>query len=174
MTSEHERAARPEDLARLVVERVKAGDADGLAALYEPDAVLGYPADQPTVGREAIRAVYEKIIAAGAPFKLEAALPTLYFGDIALTATRPADGAGRQSQGCAPSARRDLASDHRPARGGRLASGLRAGHHDGQPAGAADMPPAPGCRRNDIADMTTSMINFYGEVMGHFRSRPAS
>lgn len=98
MTSERERAAQPEDLARLVVERVKAGDADGLAALYEPDAVLGYPADQPTVGREAIRAVYQKIIAAGAPFKLEEALPTLYFGDIALTATRPADGAGARSQ----------------------------------------------------------------------------
>jgi uncharacterized protein (TIGR02246 family) len=97
-TSERELAAEPEDLARLVVECVQAGDAEGVAALYEPDAVLGYPAGQTTVGREAIRAVYQEMITAGAPFQLEEALVTLRIGDIALTATRPADGAGSRSQ----------------------------------------------------------------------------
>lgn len=97
-TSEREPAAEPEDLARLVVERFQAGDAEGLAALYEPDAVLGYPAGQATVGREAIRAVYEELIKAGIPFQLEEALVTLRIGDLALTATRLADGAAFRSQ----------------------------------------------------------------------------
>jgi ketosteroid isomerase-like protein len=39
-------AAKPEDVTRLIVERLNAGDASGVAALYEPDAVLAYPADQ--------------------------------------------------------------------------------------------------------------------------------
>jgi hypothetical protein len=42
MTSQRERATWPEDLARLFVERRRAGDAEGLAELYQPDAVLGF------------------------------------------------------------------------------------------------------------------------------------
>lgn len=43
MTDQRERAATPEDLTRLYVERANAGDADGMADLYEPDAVVAYP-----------------------------------------------------------------------------------------------------------------------------------
>ena len=32
-----QRAHEPEDITRLLVERIKAGDAEGVAALYEPD-----------------------------------------------------------------------------------------------------------------------------------------
>jgi len=60
MTTDHEGATSPEDLARLFVERANANDADGIAALYEPDAVLGFPAGETTVGRDAIRALFEK------------------------------------------------------------------------------------------------------------------
>jgi uncharacterized protein (TIGR02246 family) len=80
------------------VERANAGDAEGLAALYEPDAVLGYPPGQVTVGREAIRAVYERLLAQVPHFEPEEALPTLRYGDLALTATRPADAAGARAQ----------------------------------------------------------------------------
>ena len=45
------KAMRPEDVTRLVAERLNAGDAAGAAALYEPEAVLAYPADRPTTGR---------------------------------------------------------------------------------------------------------------------------
>ena len=45
------RAMQPEDVTRLVAERLNAGDAAGVAALYEPQAVLAYPADRPTTGR---------------------------------------------------------------------------------------------------------------------------
>ena len=41
------RAMKPEDVTRLVAERLNAGDAAGVAALYEPEAVLAYPADRP-------------------------------------------------------------------------------------------------------------------------------
>lgn|SRR5512146_2226557 len=98
MAERRERAMTPEDLARLVVERVNAGDAEGVAELYERDAVLGFPPGQVTVGREAIRAVYARLIAAGARFGAEEPLPTLRCGDLALTSTRPADAAGARAQ----------------------------------------------------------------------------
>ena len=62
MTS-HEKAMRPEDITRLFVERSNAGDAAGVAALYERDAVMAYPPGSQTVGRAAIRALWEKVLA---------------------------------------------------------------------------------------------------------------
>lgn len=44
-----ERALEPKDITRLLVERVKAGDAEGVAALYEPDAILAFPPGKTTV-----------------------------------------------------------------------------------------------------------------------------
>ena len=49
-----EKALVPEDLTRLFVECANARDADGIAALYEEDAVMAYPPGSQTVGREAI------------------------------------------------------------------------------------------------------------------------
>jgi uncharacterized protein (TIGR02246 family) len=96
--TERERAAQPEDLAQLFVQRANDRDAEGLAELYEPDAVLGFPPGHETVGRAAIRAVLEQMLAAAPEFKLEEPLPTLRFGDLALTSTRPADGTGGRVQ----------------------------------------------------------------------------
>ena len=56
-------ARKPEDLTRLFVERANARDAAGVAALYEQDAVMAYPPGDVTVGREAIHALWEKILA---------------------------------------------------------------------------------------------------------------
>ena len=55
MTDHIEKAHAPEDLTRLFVQRANAGDAAGVAALYEDDAVMAYPPGDQTVGREAIR-----------------------------------------------------------------------------------------------------------------------
>ena len=96
--TERERAREPEDLTRLFVERVHAGDAEGLAELYEPDAVLGFPPGQQTVGRDAIRGVCEKLVASGLRSQIEEPLPTLRFGDLVLTSTRAADNAGERVQ----------------------------------------------------------------------------
>ncbi|MET9255111.1 YybH family protein [Streptomyces sp. NPDC048182] len=96
--SEYEKAMRPEDITRLFVERSNAGDAEGVAALYEEDAVLAYPPGEQTVGREAIRALWEKVLSGGVEFAPEEPLPTLLSGDLALTSTPPKDGAGARAQ----------------------------------------------------------------------------
>lgn len=98
MTAETERAVRPEDLTRLFVERANAGDAEGLAALYEPDAIVAFPSGQLTVGRDAITALYRQMLAAKPHFRLETPLPTLVVGDLALTATPALDEAGARAQ----------------------------------------------------------------------------
>ncbi|MEU6113508.1 nuclear transport factor 2 family protein [Streptomyces sp. NPDC047117] len=99
MTETRERANTPEDLARLFVERANARDAEGLAELYAPDAVLAFPPGSATVGRDAIRAVCEWLVThAPLAFVAEEPLPTLRYGDLALTSTRPADGTGGRVQ----------------------------------------------------------------------------
>lgn len=95
---EYEKALRPEDITRLFVERSNAGDAAGVAELYEEDAVLAYPPGSRTVGRAAIRALWEKVLAAGPRFEPEEPLPTLINGDLALTSTPPKDGTGARAQ----------------------------------------------------------------------------
>lgn len=91
-------AERPEDITRLVVERLNAGDAEGVAALYEPDAVMAFPPGETTVGRDAIRAVYEGLVSKGVQFAPEPPLATLRLGDLALTATSARDAAGARAQ----------------------------------------------------------------------------
>jgi uncharacterized protein (TIGR02246 family) len=99
MTTQREAAFEPEDLARLFVRYARAGDAEGLAALYEPEAVLAYPPGQVTIGRDAIRAVFEKMVTMSLPPPgPEETLPTVRNGDLALTSTRPADNTGGRVQ----------------------------------------------------------------------------
>jgi uncharacterized protein (TIGR02246 family) len=99
MSTHREKAHHPEDLTRLFVERANAGDAEGLAELYEPDAVLAFPPGSETVGRDAIRAVMQGLVEHGpGEFPHEELLPTLRIGDIALTATKPQDGTGGRAQ----------------------------------------------------------------------------
>ncbi|ARE78794.1 YybH family protein [Streptomyces sp. NPDC059558] len=89
---------RPEDITRLFVERSNAGDAAGVAALYEEDAVLAYPPGERTVGRKAIQALWEQVLAHRPVFEPEEPLPTLISGGIALTSTPPKDGSGARAQ----------------------------------------------------------------------------
>lgn len=98
IVSENEKALKPEDLTRLFVERANAGDAAGLAALYDEEAVMAYPPGSTTVGREAIRQLWEKVLSNAPHFEPEEPLPTLVFGDIALTSTPPKDGSGARAQ----------------------------------------------------------------------------
>jgi ketosteroid isomerase-like protein len=87
-----ERAAQPEDLSRLVVERLNAGDVEGLVALYEPDAVLALPNGQVATGSREIRQAYEHLVADRPTFAPGQQQPTLRNGDLALTSVRLVDG----------------------------------------------------------------------------------
>ncbi|HTJ76604.1 MAG TPA: nuclear transport factor 2 family protein [Acidimicrobiales bacterium] len=94
----YEKAMRPEDITRLFVERSNAGDADGVAELYEEGAVMAYPPGHQTVGRAAIRDLWASVLERRPTFQPEEPLPTLVSGDIALTSTPPRDGAGARAQ----------------------------------------------------------------------------
>jgi ketosteroid isomerase-like protein len=89
---------RPEDLTRVFVERSNAGDANGVAALYEEEAVTAYPPGETTVGRAAIRDLWASILAQRPQSDPEEPLPTLISGDIALTSTIRKDGVGARAQ----------------------------------------------------------------------------
>ena len=55
--AEREHATQPDDLSRLIVERLNAGDVDGVVALYERHAVLALPDGRVATGAEEIRNV---------------------------------------------------------------------------------------------------------------------
>ena len=107
MTNEasFETARDPQDLERLLIERQWAGDVDGMAALYEPDAVLDNGEGQLMLGRQAIRALFADFEAAGKKFASGKQSPAVISGDLALTSTHLPDGsvtaevARRQSDG---------------------------------------------------------------------------
>src|ERR1700759_5764617 len=92
------KAAKPEALTSLFVAAANRGDAAGIAALYEDDAVMAYPPGGPTVGRAAIQALWEQVLARAPHFEPENPLPTLVSGDSAGTATVVKDGAGARAQ----------------------------------------------------------------------------
>lgn len=85
---EHPAAVEPEDLERLFVERVNAGDVDGLVALFEPDAVMAFSAGKVATGSQAIRQVFADFVASGVKLTIGEQQPTLRVGDLALTSTR--------------------------------------------------------------------------------------
>ena len=93
-----EKAHQPEDLTRLFVQAANAGDADGIAELYEQSAVMAYPPGGMTVGREAIRQLWAQILEQAPHFEPEEPLPTLVSGDLALTSTPPKDASGARAQ----------------------------------------------------------------------------
>src|ERR1017187_6065078 len=122
--TDRERAKEPEDLARLFVQYGNARDAEGLAELYAPDAVLGFPPGHETVGRAAIRGILEQMLAAAPRFELEEPLPTLRHADLALTWTRPTTPAAE--------------------------SRSRAGSRTGRGCGSSTAPNSPGSLRNPV------------------------
>jgi hypothetical protein len=82
----------PQELARTLVRRELEGDADGMAALYDPAAVLDLGDGKLAVGRDAIRAFYTSLIRAGRKFALGQQRPAILNEDLALTSTRLPNG----------------------------------------------------------------------------------
>ncbi len=64
---------------------------------------MACPPGEVTVGREAIRALWEKVLANAPRFEPEPPLPTLVSGDLALTSTPPGTGAAPAPRSCSGS-----------------------------------------------------------------------
>ena len=94
MTDEvhREPARHPQDLERLLVSRERVGDIEGMAALYEPHAVLECNDGKLALGREAIRAFYAGVVAVGRKYDFGDQRPAIISRDLALTSTRCPDG----------------------------------------------------------------------------------
>lgn len=82
----------PQDLARQLVFREQAGDVEGMATLYERDAILDIGDGHVVRGRDAIQAFYADLVATGRRFELAAQREAIVNGDLALTSTRLSDG----------------------------------------------------------------------------------
>ena len=100
-----EPANDPLDLERLLVERQRAGDIEGMLALFEPEAILDTGEGPLIQGKQAIRTLFEEFIASGEKMTLGVQSPAVINGDLALTSTKIPDGsitaevARRQSDG---------------------------------------------------------------------------
>ena len=73
------RATIPQDVHPIFLDAFNRGDVDALVALYEPNALL-VTGNGPTLGHDAIRKAYEKIVAHGAHMELTTQT-VLEFGD---------------------------------------------------------------------------------------------
>jgi ketosteroid isomerase-like protein len=82
------RALTPDALFQLFVERVNAGDLDGLVELYEPDAAVYFQPGEPTVGHDAIRAAFGEMLASKPAFSAAGQRPSIVVGDLAMTSAR--------------------------------------------------------------------------------------
>ena len=85
-------ARDPQELEQLLVARQRAGDVEGMLALFESDAVIDCGEGRLIRGREAIRAFYVELVATGRKFEMGVQQPALISGDLALTSTRLPDG----------------------------------------------------------------------------------
>ena len=97
--SAHDPARDPQDLERLLVARQRAGDVEGMMALYEPQAVVDCGDGTVLRGTDAIRAYFTGAAAAGRKFAVgeQRVLGfnpgTVISGDLTLTAAHLPDGA---------------------------------------------------------------------------------
>ncbi len=85
-------AHKPEELAELLIARANAGDIEGMAALYEPNATLAGLGGRTAIGREAIGKFYAELLSTGMKFALGNQQPAIVNGDLALTSTRLPNG----------------------------------------------------------------------------------
>ena len=95
----------PQELERFLVARENEGDVEGMAALYEAEAVLDCGGGSVMRGRETIRRFYGEVVGTGRKFAMGEQRAAMVCGDLALTSTRLPDGdvtaevARRQSDG---------------------------------------------------------------------------
>jgi ketosteroid isomerase-like protein len=87
-----EPARDPQDLERLLVTRQRAGDVDGMTALFEPEAIVDVGEGQVLRGTAAIRAFFADVVASGHQYAYGEQQPARICGELALTSTRSLNG----------------------------------------------------------------------------------
>jgi len=87
-----ERARGPDDLPRLIVERLNTADVEGIVALYEPDAILMGSNGESIRGKAAIRTFYSQLVSARPQFQPGVKRCSVQHGDTALTSSVLANG----------------------------------------------------------------------------------
>lgn len=88
----HKPAKKPNDLEKFFVERVNAGDIDGLVALYEPNAVVAYDNGKAAIGQKQIREFFSEFLANRPQLDPSNQAEALCNGDLALTSSRLSNG----------------------------------------------------------------------------------
>ncbi|GAB3644171.1 YybH family protein [Spirosoma arcticum] len=88
----HESAFSPDDLPKFFVQRANEGNIDGLADLYESNAVLACGDGKVIIGTEAIRRFYAELLTTRPQFTRGIQAPTLQNGELALTSSRLKNG----------------------------------------------------------------------------------
>ena len=81
-------AREPGDAHRLWADRFKAGDLEGLMALYEPDATLAPQPGQVVTGTAAIREALGGFLGLKGTFEFLETKPAIQSGDLALLHSR--------------------------------------------------------------------------------------
>jgi ketosteroid isomerase-like protein len=85
-------AERPEDLPRLLVERLINRDLAGLAALYEENAVMALPDGNVAIGRAAISDAFRAFLASEPSIEPGSQTRLLKNGELAITSAKLPDG----------------------------------------------------------------------------------
>lgn len=88
----HKTAREPNDLETFFVERVNAGDLEGLLALYEQDAIVAYSDGEVAVGLNQIREFFRKFLSNRPRLDPSTQSTALCSGDLALTSSRLSNG----------------------------------------------------------------------------------
>lgn len=85
-------ATSPNDLEKYFVERVNAGDIDGLVALYETNAVVAYDDGKFAMGQKQIREFFVEYLASRPQLDPSNQADALCSGDLALTSAQLTNG----------------------------------------------------------------------------------
>lgn len=85
-------ATNPNDLEKFFVERVNAGDLDGLVALYEENAVISYDQGKIAIGHSQIREFFVQYLASNPKLDTSNQTEALCSGELALTSSRLTNG----------------------------------------------------------------------------------
>lgn len=88
----HKLAKTPNDLEQFFVERVNAGDLEGLVALYEPNAIIANGKGEVAIGLDQIRAFLVKFLTKRPQLDPSMQAAPLCSSDLALTSSRLSNG----------------------------------------------------------------------------------